>query len=149
VNQNRYFEYRHVIGFEETNLVGNVYYSNYVRWQGRCREMFLRQYAPDVLAELRRDLKLFTVRVECDYAAELTAFDEVVIRMRLVELTQTQIEFDFEYLREPQTQVARGRQRVACLRGPSGRAVPARVPDQLARALRQYAASSAALVGQG
>ena len=36
------FEYRHVVGFEETNLVGNVYYVNHLRWQGRCREMFLR-----------------------------------------------------------------------------------------------------------
>ena len=33
----QYYEYRHVVGFEETNLVGNVYYVNYVRWQGRCR----------------------------------------------------------------------------------------------------------------
>ena len=38
----RTFEYRHVIGFEETNLVGNVYYANHVRWQGRCRELVLR-----------------------------------------------------------------------------------------------------------
>ena len=40
----RAFEYRHLVGFEETNLVGNVYYANHVRWQGRCREMFLRSF---------------------------------------------------------------------------------------------------------
>ena len=49
----QYYEYRHVVGFEETNLVGNVYYVNYVRWQGRCREMFLLEHAPSVLDELR------------------------------------------------------------------------------------------------
>ena len=42
----RAFEYRHVVGFEETNLVGNVYYANHVRWQGRVRELFLRGRAP-------------------------------------------------------------------------------------------------------
>ena len=52
-----YYEYRHIVGFEETNLVGNVYYVNYLRWQGRCREMFLSERAPDVLAELQDDLK--------------------------------------------------------------------------------------------
>ena len=36
----RSYEYRHVVAFEETNLVGNVYYVNHLRWQGRCREMF-------------------------------------------------------------------------------------------------------------
>ena len=49
-----YYEYRHLVGFEETNLVGNVYYVNYLRWQGRCREMFLLEHAPDVLADMPR-----------------------------------------------------------------------------------------------
>ena len=95
----RYYEYRHVVGFEETNLVGNVYYVNYVRWQGRCREMFLLEHVPGVLDELRGDLKLFTIRAECEYLAELTAFDELSIRMRLEDLTQTQIGFAFDYVR--------------------------------------------------
>src|SRR5688500_3698792 len=95
----RYYEIRHVVGFEETNLVGNVYYVNYVRWQGRCREMFLRERAPDLLADLRDDLKMFTLKVECEFLAELTAFDELAVRMTLAELTQTQIEFVFDYVK--------------------------------------------------
>lgn len=138
----RYFEYHHTVGFEETNLVGNVYYVNYLRWQGRCRELFLDRHCPQVLADLRDGLKLFTLRVDCEFFAELTAFDQLAIRMRLVELTQTQVEFGFDYLRlagdaDPQL-VARGRQRVACLRGSSGQVAPARVPDYLVRALREY-----------
>ena len=118
----QYYEYRHVVGFEETNLVGNVYFVNYVRWQGRCREMFLLEHAPGVLDELRDDLKLFTIKVECEYLAEVSAFDELSIRMRLDELTQTQIGFAFEYVRlrdGVQELIARGRQRVACMRGPN------------------------------
>ncbi|MFD0889605.1 acyl-CoA thioesterase [Streptosporangium algeriense] len=140
-----YFEYLHTVGFEETNLVGNVYYVNYLRWQGRCREMFLKLHAPDVLGELQEDLKLFTLRVDCEFFAEITAFDELSIRMRLVDLAQTQIEFGFDYVRlDPggvpcgETLIARGRQRVACMRGPNGRTVPARVPEPLTRALEPY-----------
>src|SRR5215469_12479117 len=81
----KYYEYRHTVGFEETNMVGNVYYVNYLRWQGRCREMFLKDRAPSVLEELQRDLKLFTLKVDCEFFAELTAFDELSIRMRLTE----------------------------------------------------------------
>ncbi|HEY7592198.1 MAG TPA: acyl-CoA thioesterase, partial [Actinophytocola sp.] len=44
-----YYELRHRVGFEETNFVGNVYYTNYLRWQGHCRERFLTEEAPDVL----------------------------------------------------------------------------------------------------
>jgi len=139
----RYFEYRHVVGFEETNLVGNVYYVNYLRWQGRCRELFLKERAPRVLDELRVDLKLFTLRVDCEFFAELTAFDELSVRMRLVDLAQTQVEFGFDYVRldgpGAETLVARGRQRVACMRGPNTRTAPTRVPDALAQALAPFA----------
>ena len=139
----KYFEYAHTVGFEETNLVGNVYYVNYLRWQGRCREMFLNERAPEVLADLRDDLKLFTLKVDCEFFMEITAFDELSIRMRLTELAQTQVEFGFDYLRLNQdgseTLIARGRQRVACMRGPNTRTAPARVPEALVRALEPYA----------
>lgn len=140
-----YYEYRHIVSFEETNLVGNVYYVNYLRWQGRCREMFLLERAPGVLNELRGDLKLFTVKSECEYLAEISAFDELSIRMRLEELTQTQIAFTFDYvhlLAGAEILVARGRQRVACMRGPNGSTSPTRVPEPLRLALAGYATSA-------
>jgi len=136
-----YFEYRHVVGFEETNLVGNVYYVNYLRWQGRCREMFLRDRAPAVLEDVRDDLKLFTLRVDCEFFSEITAFDELSLRMRLEELTQTQVQFSFDYVRVTGGQedlVARGRQRIACMRGPNTNTVPTRVPDALRIALAPF-----------
>ena len=91
------YEFRHTIGFEETNLVGNVYYVNYVRWQGRCREMFLRDHAPSVLVELQRGLALVTTHCSCDYYDELIAFDQITIRMTLREMTQSRLTLDFEY----------------------------------------------------
>ena len=53
-----HYEWHHIITFEETNLVGNVYYANHIRWQGSCREMFLRAHAPEVLEQLNQDLVL-------------------------------------------------------------------------------------------
>jgi enediyne biosynthesis thioesterase len=143
-----YYEMRHVVGFEETNLVGNVYYVNYLRWQGRCRELFLRERAPGVLVDLRDDLKLFTLKVECEFFAEITAFDELSVRMRLEELAQTQLQFSFDYVHlkeDIETLVARGRQRVACMRGPNANTVPARVPEELRAALAPYAESPGAV----
>jgi enediyne core biosynthesis thioesterase len=136
-----YYEIRHTVGFEETNLVGNVYYVNYLRWQGRCREMFLKEKAPAVLEEVRHDLKLFTLKVECEFFAEITAFDELSIRMRLEELTSTQIQFAFDYVQLTGGQenlVAKGRQRIACMRGENQNTSPTRVPEQLRDALAPY-----------
>ncbi|WP_287676637.1 MULTISPECIES: acyl-CoA thioesterase [unclassified Microcystis] len=90
------YEYHHIVSFQETNLVGNVYYANYVQWQGRCREMFLKDNAPDIITELCQGLALVTVRVSCEYLSELFAFDHVIIRMRLGEIKQNRITMLFE-----------------------------------------------------
>lgn len=142
-----YFEWRHVVSFEETNLVGNAYYAKYVSWQGRCREMFLRQVCPEILDDLRNGLKMFTLGVSCEYLAEVTAFDEVVLRLSLEELTRTQIAFAFDYVRGDTNElIARGRQRVVCMRTEGGRTVPARVPEGLRLALERLRAAPAGTV---
>jgi enediyne biosynthesis thioesterase len=131
-----------VVGFEETNLVGNVYYVNHLRWQGRCRELFLRDHAPEVLAQLAQGLCLVTTRCSCEYLEELAAFDEVVIRMRLGALTQNRMSLVFEYWRrveEDEQLVARGEQQVACMRREGLHMVPTPVPQALREALRSYA----------
>lgn len=137
----RAYEYRHVVSFQETNLVGNVYYAHPVAWQGRVREMFLRDHAPEVLDALSRDLALATLRVSCEYFAELHAFDEVLIRMSLGEMRQNRIRMDFDYYRVRggrEELVARGAQEVACLRreGDSLQATP--LPASLRAALESY-----------
>jgi enediyne biosynthesis thioesterase len=115
----RVYEYRHIVSFEDTNMVGNVYYANHIRWQGRCREMFLKEYVPEVLAELQRDLTMVTMSVSCQYLGELFAFDEVTIRMRLREMVQNRITMHFEYWRkkdEREVLIAQGEQQIACMR---------------------------------
>lgn len=140
----RTYEYHHIVGFEETNLVGNVYYANHIRWQGRCREMFLRDHVPDILEALKQDLALVTTHVSCDYLAELAAFDVLVIRMHLGALTQNRITMRFEYWRhtgrgDGEELVARGEQQVACMRRSGEGLVPTRWPDSLRDALKVYA----------
>jgi len=137
----RAFEYRHVVGFEETNLVGNFYYSIHVRWQGRCREMFLREHAPEVLKSLSNGFALVTTKVSCEYLAELVAFDDLIIRMRLGSLKQNRIDMSFEYWRrsgDSEALVARGEQQVACMHREGERMIPVPVPQELREALKPY-----------
>jgi len=138
----RAFEYRHVVGFEETNLLGNVYYVNHVRWQGRCREMFLREHAPSVLDDIAAGLYLVTTRCACDYLQELAAFDQVIVRMRLGALAQNRMTLQFEYRRARadghEDLVARGEQQIAFMRRQGESTVAAAIPVALLEALRPY-----------
>lgn len=134
------YEYHHVVGFDETSFVGNVYYAHYIHWQGRAREMFLRDHAPEILAELEQGLALITLRCSCDFLGELRAFDQVTVCMYLVAITQNRIAMRFEYRRAGGSRelVARGEQEIACMRRRGRDLVPDPVPRSLREALLPF-----------
>lgn len=134
----RTFDMQHVVTFEDTNLVGNVYFSNYFSWQGSCREMFLRAHAPHTLLALQRgQLRLVTAHASCDYVDEFNVFDEVVIRLRLNQFIAYGVSLNFEYLRANET-LARGRQDIKFLRRHGEAWELTDVPEDLMKAARQY-----------
>lgn len=136
------FRWRPFISFDDTNLVGNVYFARLVSWQGTCREAFLAEYAPDLLDALARDLRLVTLSVSCNFFEELRAFDAVAIEMRLAgrNAHRLALHFDYQLDRDGRTLLAaQGAQEIACMRDAGGgRLVPTEIPPSLARALLPY-----------
>ena len=137
----RTFDMPHVVTFEETNLVGNVYYTNYFSWQGRCREMFLREHAPQTLAELQAgELRLVTAHASCDFVDEFTAFDEVLVRMSLNRFIAYGVSLNFDYARANKASeiLARGRQDIKFLRRQASLWALSDMPQALLDAVRRY-----------
>lgn len=137
----RTFDIRHVVSFEETNLVGNVYYTNYFSWQGRCREMFLREHAPQTLAELQGgSLRLVTAHASCDFVDEFNAFDEVLVRLSLNRYIAYGVSLNFDFCRAGAAAetLARGRQDIKFLRRQGTRWELADMPPALHEAVRRY-----------
>ena len=135
------YEYRHTVSFEETNFLGNAYYAHFVRWQGICREMFLRDQAPEILSQLERGLVLSTVRCSCQYFAELKALDTVLIRMKLASVVWNRLLLQFEYLRvkgDETEEVAFGEQEIACLERKGEETAARAFPPALLEALEPY-----------
>jgi enediyne biosynthesis thioesterase len=144
------FVYHHIVSFEETNLVGNVYFTRHISWQGRCREMFLKYHAPAIMEELGRDLRLVTLRVTCEYFEELTALDEIDVQMSLAYLRQHRIGLDFNFLKLQSSGAvcaARGFQEVGCMRATAKGLVPVNPPTALADALKPFMSNRSAITG--
>ena len=136
------FVYRHVVSFEETNVVGNVYFTRHISWQGRCREMFLKENAPDILGEINRDLRFVTLRVSCEYFRELNALDEIEVQMTLAHLRQHRIGLEFRLIKLASSGgllAASGLQEVACMRVNGSGLVAALPPASLVAALKRFA----------
>ena len=142
----RTFDMHHVVSFEETNLVGNVYFTNYFLWQGKCREMFLREHAPQALKELcAGDLRLVTAHSSCDYSDEFAAFDEICVRMSLNRFIPFGVSLNFEYTRLARDGdnlgvyvAARGRQDIKFLRREGGIWVLFEIPRYLMEVFQRY-----------
>ncbi len=137
----RSYCYRHQVSFEETNLMGNVYFTSYLSWQGRCRELFLKEHAPEILDQLASNLRLVTLNVSCEFFVELCAFDEVELQMSLAHLRGHRIGLTFEYWVERsgvRSLTARGAQEIGCMRNMTSGLVACAIPDGLASALAAY-----------
>jgi enediyne biosynthesis thioesterase len=138
----RSYEYKHRVCLEETNVVGNVYYTNYLCWQGRCREMFLHDHTPQLVRELGRGFNMATTCVSCRYYQELSAFDEVVVRMSARTITPSRLTLVFRYYRvlanREETLVADGEQEVVCVQRQAAGIEPVPLPEQLRYAAAQY-----------
>jgi enediyne biosynthesis thioesterase len=136
--------YRHRVTFDETNLVGNVYFAHYLHWQGHCRENFLAERAPGVLADLSAGLALVTVSCSAEFYAESTAFDLIEVHMTLEHITGNRIGMCFDY-RRPKELLARGWQTVACMQRTARGLETAAVPAELRRALVTFTAPARAV----
>ncbi len=150
------YEYFHVAGFGETSLVGNVYFSAYLEWQGECREHFLAEHAREVLGPLsRREVAFFTKSCTCEWngGPGFEGLDRVLVRMRLAGLRggRMSLEFTYSHAERPDEVVATGTQEVHCKarsnpsaespRSPQSDAewVPRPFPPALLRALLAFA----------
>lgn len=136
------YDLKHVVSFEETNLVGNVYFVNHIRWQGKCREMFLHDHARSVLAELENgNLALVTLNCSCEYFEELKAFDEVLVKMFLEKTVQNKIAMRFEYYHvtsHTEKLIAQGKQEIACMGKSAQGYIPVLIPKDLQTALSEF-----------
>ena len=137
----RFFEYRTIVSFEETNVVGNVYFSNYFVWQGKCREYFLQKYAPQILDDFKAGYGMITKNSACDFYNEAFAFQNILIKMSLEKLIRTGMSMLFDYYREDGdelTLLAQGRQTALWV---SPQHKVSMMPEYLYEAIEQFAGS--------
>ena len=138
------YVFRHTVGFEETNLVGNVYFTNYLLWQGHCRELFLGEFAPDVVGKLMNgEIAFLTKRCSCEYMGDqgYSALDEVYMEMCLLAFRGGRMTLRFDYFADDRSGelMARGEQEIHCKIRRAEQWVPDVFPTQLVEALLNFA----------
>jgi enediyne biosynthesis thioesterase len=132
----KYYEYHHLVTFDDTNSVGNVYFARFFQWMGSCREVITAEHYPELVTDIKRGFGFATEFAHIDYAQECFLFDKILIKMKVTDLSRTRIEFSFDFVNEKKTSIiATGKQAVIWV-NPQHR--PSIMPDKLYDSIVEY-----------
>lgn len=105
---------------EDSNLIGNVYHSNYAKWQCRTRDRFLHKLDPTYFVGKGPKGEWVSVRSRMTYLRDAMPFDTVEVDMHLLELRDAGMKVGFAFYRaDPngqRTKLAQGEQFLLWLR---------------------------------
>jgi acyl-CoA thioesterase FadM len=84
---------------EDANLVGNIYFSNYYLWQGRVRDHYMNEIAPEYFSGSGKQGELRCMQCKVNHINEAMPFDGIAVRMYRTAVYERGITFYFDYYR--------------------------------------------------
>ncbi|MFC7441755.1 SDR family NAD(P)-dependent oxidoreductase [Laceyella putida] len=127
---------------EESNLVGNVYFSNYTVWQSRVRDQFFYSLAPELFQGTGKQGEWLPLFSKVHHLREAMPFDTIEVQMSLAKRYEYGVNLFFEYYKldtDGQKQkIAYGEQEIVWIkRDERGHPVPAPLPEIFEKELGQ------------
>ncbi len=124
----------------ESNMVGNIYFSNYYKWQGSVRDSYFYQLLPAHYQQTYVNADLRCLKTRIDHLRDTMPFAKIVVRMYLNRLYENGCQLDFEYYQQlpngQEIKLAYGSHRAAWIDGSdplAPRAVP--FPEPILKSL--------------
>ncbi|WPD24620.1 MAG: SDR family NAD(P)-dependent oxidoreductase [Candidatus Electrothrix scaldis] len=122
---------------EDSNLVGNIYFSNYYAWQARVRDRYLVTQLPQIASQYL-DKDFVCVHAEVHHLQEAMPFETIEVSMYLYKLFEEGFVFYFEYYTideqgERGRKLAHGQHGVvwaSCVHRKHGEIHPEKMPDE-------------------
>lgn len=109
------FTYRTMVFLGDTNAEGNVYWTNYYKWFGQAREVFLASFVPSIKDLLASGLLLVTVETSIKHFQSLFLFDQVRLDVMISDITRVSLRLKVDFYKEDTASlVAQGWQKIAC-----------------------------------
>jgi enediyne polyketide synthase len=84
---------------EDSNLVGNIYFSNYYLWQGRVRDRFVNEIVPEYFNASGKQGEFRCANCRVDHMSEAMPFERIAIRMYRSVVYEKGLLFYFDYFR--------------------------------------------------
>jgi acyl-CoA thioester hydrolase len=112
------------VRFEETDLMGVVYYSKWLVWMEVGRINLLRDIGLVYADWVSRGFRIPVVQAHAEYKASAHFDDEILVATRVGRVTSRSVRFDNEIYRLPDRKLLSTGHTVHALVDGSGKAVP-------------------------
>ena len=87
--------YKHLVQYYETDMMGFVHHSNYIRWMEESRVDFLCQLDIDYTRLEKDGIVSPTIEVNCKYRKSMTFQDVVFITVTMTEFKGVKLKFAY------------------------------------------------------
>lgn len=94
------FEYRKKVKYYETDMMGVVHHSNYIRWFEEARVELLRETELSYRRMEEEGIQVPVVSMNCKYKVPATFDDEITVRTSLKKYNGIVAEFAYEVRRD-------------------------------------------------
>ena len=91
---------RDKVRFVETDMMGVVHHSNYLRWFEMGRVAYLRAAGVELLDLISNNYLFPITEVTCKYKTSARFDDEIIIRAAMAEFTKAKMTFSYQVIRQ-------------------------------------------------
>ncbi len=81
---------------EHSNLIGNIYFSNYSKWVNSTKDLFLYQNKPGLFSRGTSKGEFITLECSVSHLQEAMPFDKIFVKMYLDELCENGVVLKYE-----------------------------------------------------
>lgn len=99
------FVYKRKINYYETDKMGIVHHSNYIRFLEECRCIWLEELGMPMAEFEKQGVTIPTLEVNCKYKHHVTAGDVIVIRPIMAEFNGVRMTVEYEVINEANGEV--------------------------------------------
>jgi len=90
------FENSYQTSLENSNLIGNIYFSNYCKWINSTKDLFLYANKPNIFKKTEFDGEFNTLECKISYLQEAMPFDIILVKMYLDKLHEKGMVLKYE-----------------------------------------------------
>jgi acyl-CoA thioesterase FadM len=95
------YKYKTVVTMGEVNIFQNMYFANYFKLQGVCRELFVAECINDINKIFSTtQISILTRKANMSFIKDFTLFDKIVVEMDITHIGKHEAELRFKFFEQ-------------------------------------------------